>query len=437
MTALAATITLNACETQLIINRRKGRHVILHTEHLVPGMVLDKDIELRAGSFLITRRELGDGRLTEKAIKSIWNFSPQIVPVSNRVFIQDDKFTLDYIKNVVKEDLNRIAEGITSGKAYTNFLADGELQAKVMRVMEILLSKPDIVRCIYDAKFNFGEQDKALDLILDHSIRTAMLATAIGLRLRWTLLSLVSVATAALLHDLGILTTSPYPDLQSLDDLPADSLAGFIEKHQENSASLLENSGITMNPYQQREVLHIIANHHDPDLEDLKHRNTILFHFADLVDEMISLMPHSLRYNFSPAQLEMLGEPYKRRYNLIFVLLGLTRLYKRKGGLSWAIIRNMAALFNMKNLLGGNFDVKLQEIIESCPFDSAKVNPPLNGNSMPHTIYCSKCNDNGFNCEDLLHVKVNIQNDYGEMKEYLKCSALNTRLQNLVEQGEG
>ena len=64
--------------------------MLLHTEHLVPGMVLDKDIELRAGSFLITRRELGDGRLTEKAIKSIQNFAPQIVPISDRVFIRDE-----------------------------------------------------------------------------------------------------------------------------------------------------------------------------------------------------------------------------------------------------------------------------------------------------------------------------------------------------------
>jgi len=406
--------------------------VLVHTEHLVPGMMLDKDIELRAGSFLITRRDLGDGRLTEKAVKSIRNFSPQIVPIKDRVFIRDDEFALNYIKNVVKEELSRIANGITSGKEYTNFLADGAVQAKVMRVMEILFSRPDIARCMYDAKYNTVEQAKPLDLILDHSIRTALLATAVGLRLRWTLLSLVNVGTAALLHDLGILTTSPYPDLESLDGLPAEGLADFIEQHQRCSAGLFRQSGIEMNPYQKRDVLHIITNHHNPDPEDLKNRNTLLLHLTDLVDEMISLMPHRLRYNFSPAQLEVLGERYKRRCGLIYVLLGLTRLHKRSGGLAWEIVHSLAGLFNMEKLLGGDFDVKVHEIIDSCPFDSAKVNPPLDSNSLPHTIYCSKCNDKALSCEDLLHVKVKIQDANGEIKEYLKCGLLGPRLQKLV-----
>ena len=415
----------------------RGADVLVHTDHLVPGMILDKDIELRAGSFLITCRELGDGCLTEKAIKSIRNFSPQIAPVSSRVFIRDDEFAINYIKNVVKEDLNRIAEGVISGKEYTNFLADGEIQAKVMRVVEILFSNPDIVRCMYDVKYNTGEQAKALDLILEHSIRTALLSVAVGLRLRWTLLSLVSLGTAALLHDLGILTTSPYPDLKSLDDFSTNSLADFIEQHQECGASLFQDGELTMNPYQHREVLHIIANHHNPDPEDLKHKNTLLLHFSDLVDEMVSSMPHRLRYNFPPSQLEILGGRYKQRYGLVNVLLGLTRLYKRRGGLAWEIVCNLAGLFNMQSLLGGDFDVKLQEIIDCCPFDSAKLNPPLESNSLPHTIYCSKCNDEEFSCEDLLYVKIKIQDNKREMKEYLKCGALSPRMKKLIEKGEG
>ena len=421
---------------QKAVYSSRGANVLVHTDHLVPGMTLDKDIELRAGSFLITRRELGDGGLTEKAIKSIRNFSPQIAPVNNRVFIMDDEFAINYIKNVVKEDLNRIAEGVISGKEYTNFLADGELQAKVMRVMEILFSNPDIVRCMYDAKYNTGEQAKPLDLILEHSIRTALLSVALGLRLRWTLLSLVSLGTAALLHDLGILNTSPYPDLESLDDFSTDSLAEFIEQHQECGANLFQDAELNMNPYQHREVLHIIANHHNPDPEDLKHRNTLLLHFTDLLDEMVSRMPYRLRYNFSPAQLEILGKLYKRRCGLVHVLLGLTRLYKRKGGPAWEMVCSLAGLFNMQKLLGGDFDVKLQEIIDCCPFDSAKVNPPLESNSLPHTIYCSKSIDDGFSCKDLLYVKVKIQDDKREMKEYLKCGALSSRLQLLLEKGE-
>ena len=87
--------------------------MLIHTDHLIPGMMLDRDIELRAGSFLITRRELGDGRLTKKVIGSIHKFSGQIVPENHRVFIQDDKLALEYIKNVVNEDLYRVAKAVS------------------------------------------------------------------------------------------------------------------------------------------------------------------------------------------------------------------------------------------------------------------------------------------------------------------------------------
>lgn len=410
--------------------------MLISTEHLVPGMKLDKDIELKAGSYLITRHDLGNGLLTEKVIESIKKFGDQIVPVQNRVFIKDDKIALGYVKKVLDEDLRQIAKGITTGKDYPNFLADGEIQAKVMRVTEILFSNPNIIRIMYDVKFNTSEQAKPLDLILEHSIRTTLLSVALGLRLRWTILSLVSIGTAALMHDMGILTSPLYSDLETLDELSSDDLSHFIEKHQALSARLFQDEGMAINPVHQREIFHIIANHHNPDSEDLKHRNTLLLHFADLLDEMISLMPHSLRYNFSSAQLELLGERYKRRCGLVNALLGLTRLYKHGGGLAWEIVSNLAGLFMMKELLGGDFDLRLQEIIDRCPFDSAKANPPLDGNSLPHTIYCSKSNEEGFLCEHLLYVKTAIQDDQGNMKEYLKCEALGPRLQKLIEKGE-
>ena len=410
--------------------------MLISTEHLVPGMELDKDIELRAGSYLITRRDLGDGRLTEKVIESIQKFGDQIVPVENRVVIKDDEFALGYVKKVLDKDLRRIAEGITTGKDYPNFLAEGEIQAKVMRVMEILYSNPNVVRVMYDLQFNSSEQARPLDLILEHSIRTTLLSVALGLRLRWTILSLVSIGTAALLHDMGILTTSLYSDLENLDELSSKDIAHFIEKHQAFSARLFQDQGMAMSPFHQREIFHIIANHHDPDPEDLKHGNTLLFHFADLLDEMISLLPHRLRYNFSSEQIELLGERYKRRCGLVNVLLALTRLYKHQGGLAWEMVSNLAGLFNMKELLGGDFDLKLQELVDWCPFSAAKANPQLEGNFLPNTIYCSKSDDEEFDCEHLLYVKAKIKDDQGKLKEYLKCGALNPRLQKLIGKEE-
>jgi len=410
--------------------------MLISTEHLVPGMRLDKDIELKAGSYLITRHDLGDGRLTEKVIESVRKFSDQIVPVQNRVFVEDDEFALGYVKKVLDKELRRITKGITKGRDYPNFLADSEIQAKVMRVMEILYSNPNIVRIMYDVKFNSAEQASALDLMLEHNIRTTLLAVALGLRLRWTILSLVSIGTAALLHDMAILTTSLYSKLENLDELSPESLAGFIEQHQAIGARLFEDSNMTINPVHQREIFHIIANHHNPDPEDMKHRNTLLFHFADLLDEMVSLLPHRLRYNFNSAQLEILGERYKQRCGLVEVLLALTGLYKHQGGLAWEIVSNLAGLFGMKELLGGDFDLRLQEIIDWCPFDSAKAYPPLEGSSLPRTIYCSRSIEEGFDCEHLLYVKAGIQDDQGKLKEWLKCGALNPRLQELIEKGE-
>lgn len=407
--------------------------MLISTEHLVPGMKLDKDIELKAGSYLITRHDLGDGLLTEKVIESIRKFGEQIVPVQDRVFIIDDEFALGYVKKVLGEDLRRIAKRITTGKDYPNFLTDGEIQTKVMRVMEILYSNPNVIRIMYDLKFNASEPAKPLDLILDHSIRTTLLSVALGLRLRWTILSLVSVGTAALLHDMGILTTHLYSDLENLDELPSDKLAHFIKHHQTLGASLFKDAEMPMNPFHQREIFHIIVNHHNPDPEDLKHRNTLLFHFADLLDEMISPLPHRLRYNFSSAQLELLGERYKRRSGLVNVLLALTRLYRHGGGLAWEIVSNLAGLFGMTELLGGDFDFRLQEIIDQCPFDSAKAYPSLDGNSLPHTVFCSKSNDQGFRCEHLLYVKAEIQDGRGKIREYLKCGILGPRLLELIE----
>ena len=412
-----------------------AQSMLVNTEHLMPGMELDKDIELKAGSYLITRRDLEGGRLNDRVIESIQKFSTQIVPHTNRVFIKDDKLALGYVKKVLEEDLKRIAEGVTSGKSCPNFLAEPDIQIKVLRVMEILFSNPDIIRAMYDFKFNFSGAARPLELILEHSIRVTLLSIALGLRMGWTIIALVSVGTAALLHDMGILCTPPYPEMESLDELPQGELASFIQRHQAESARLFSERQLSMSPYHQAEISHILASHHSPDPDDTKHRSTMLFYFADLLDEMISPMPHRVRYNFTAEQLKLLGPAFSRRTGLVNLFLGLTRLYKKQDGLVWEIVLNLAGLFRMQETISGEFEEKLQKIIDWCPFDSAKAYPSLEGNSVPRTVYCSKSLDEGFFCEHLLYQKAEIQDKAGNLKQFLKCGILGPRLSKLVGQG--
>ena len=113
--------------------------MLLHVDHLVPGMILEKDIELKAGSYLITCNELNNGKLVEKNIDGIKKFSSQIVPIQNRVHILSDEFALGCIKSVVRKDLHRIADAVTSGKDYPNYLEDFQLQARAFCRQQVLL----------------------------------------------------------------------------------------------------------------------------------------------------------------------------------------------------------------------------------------------------------------------------------------------------------
>jgi hypothetical protein len=411
--------------------------MLVNTAHLVAGMKLERDIELKAGSYLITSRELGDGTLSDKVIESIQKFSGQIVPERDKIFIANDKLALGHIKKILDKDLKRIADEVVSGKTCPNFLADIDLQGKVLEVMEVLFSNPDIIHLMYDARFNSGKNTRPLNLILDHSIRTALLSVACGLRMRWTTISLLSIGIAALLHDMGIIQTSVYPNLDSIDDLTKKEVSDFIERHQLESALLFRQWQENMTPYQKGEVFHILANHHHPDPRDSANRNTFLFHFADLVDEMISHLPHRLRYNFTPPQLEIIGQRYAERSGLISVFLALNKLYKNRQSPAWEIISNLAGLFRMQQVLSGDYEEKLREIIAMCPFDSAETNPPLGGDEIPRSIYCRKSLEPGFSCPHMIFSKVEIQTEKGEMKEFLKCGTLGNSLQRLNEKNAG
>ena len=45
--------------------------MLMHVDHLIPGLELESDVRLKAGSFLITRKELPDARLNDSVIESI------------------------------------------------------------------------------------------------------------------------------------------------------------------------------------------------------------------------------------------------------------------------------------------------------------------------------------------------------------------------------
>ena len=407
--------------------------MLICTEHLQAGMVLSKDIELKSGSYLITRREISHGRLTDKVVESIRKFSGQILPFENRVEVEDDEQALECIKIELRKDLDRVVETVLSNKTYTNFLEDCTLQAKALRVMEVIFSNPDIIQQMYDAKYNIVKKARPEDLILEHSIRTALLAVALGLRLNSTILSLVFLGTAALLHDIDLLTESSAAQLENLDEMSQAEIEQFVEEHQQRAADFYKVRLTSINPHHKLEILRILTSHHRPDANEASQYSTLIFHFADLVDEMVSLLPNRVRYNFSSSQLSVIGTMYRNRCGLVAVLSGLVRLYRNSEESTWKIIAALINLFKMDALLAGDFDRKLREIIDWCPFDSAQVYPEMESNSLPRTLYCSKCADESFACEHLMFSRTAVQDEHGNVKDYCKCAVLGPRFQQLME----
>ena len=79
--------------------------MLMHVDHLIPGLELESDVRLKAGSFLITRKELQDSRLNDKVIDSIRRFASQLAPVSFRVEIKADDRALIQLKNILDQDV--------------------------------------------------------------------------------------------------------------------------------------------------------------------------------------------------------------------------------------------------------------------------------------------------------------------------------------------
>ncbi|MCE5269792.1 HD domain-containing protein [bacterium] len=404
--------------------------MLMHVNDLVPELELESDVRLKAGSFLITRKELKDGRLSEKVIESIQRFAAQLAPESYKVSVKGDERALNQVKSILEKDLLNIAEAIESGKEYPNFLKDDDLRVKVMRVMEKLISNPDLIRHIYDFKISNIEANSVEQQLLNHSIRVTLLSIALGLQLRWSIISLVNVGMAAILHDMGIIRTALFPDLKKLDDMLPAELEGFINEHQKKSVELFGEHKVTLLPYTRAEILHIISNHHRPNFEDARHKTTLLLYFAELVDEMIAPMTHKVRYNFTPEQIRKLGERFARRTGLVNVLLGLIRLYKGKGP-AWDMVMGLVRVFSMDELLVEGYEEKLKEIIDFCPFNCAVAYPHAGGNSLPRTIYCNNSTDPDFTCDHMGQVKIEIFLSAGKVKSFNKCATLTEQVHQL------
>ncbi|MBN2290534.1 MAG: HD domain-containing protein [Candidatus Glassbacteria bacterium] len=406
----------------------------MHVDHIVPDMELESDVRLQAGSFLITRKELPNGRLDEKVIDSIRRFAGQLAPVKHRVSIKPDEGTYTHLRQVLEKDISRMTEVIEAGTDYPNFLQDTDLRGKVLRVVEKLISNPDIIRSMYEFKIGADSQDRAPEQILDHSIRTTMLVIAVGLKLRWSIISLVNVGMAAILHDMGIVRTETYPGLQKLDDLLPNELEAFIKEHQEHSANVFGEQKLTMLPFTKNEIQHIISNHHRPDLKDIRHKTTLLLYFAELIDEMLSPLPHKVRYNFTQSQIKVIGEKFTRRTGLVNVLLGLIKLF-RDNGMCWSIVSSLVEVFSMQELMVEGYEEKLKEVIDFCPFKCAVAYPHAGGNSLPRTAYCNNSNDPSFSCQHMGQVRIEIYLGAGKVKSYNKCATLTNKLHSLNKSG--
>ncbi len=408
--------------------------MLMHVDHLIPGLELESDVRLKAGSFLITRKELPESRLNDNVIESIRRFASQLAPVSFRVEIRADDRALVQLKNILDQDVSQITQSISDGKEYPNFLKDDDLQGKVLRIMEKLISNPDMIRHMYEFKTSSENKGDAFSLLHDHSIRVTMLAIAIGLKLKWSVISLVNVGMGGILHDMGIIRTEMFPKLAQLDDLLPNELEAFIEEHQRRSIELFGEKKVTLLPFTKQEIIHMISNHHRTDFSDSRRKTTALLYFAELLDEMISPMPHKVRYSFSPEQIRILGERFSRRNGLMNVLLALVKLYKDQG-LAGQIVNAMVSLFEMDEILVEGYEEKLKEIIDLCPFNSAVPFPPTSGNSLPRTIYCNNSLNPDFKCEHMSQVKIEIYVGAGKVKSYNKCAMLTDRLHGLNKSG--
>jgi len=408
--------------------------MLIHVDDLIPSMRLEQDIELQAGSFLVTLKELPGGKLTEEMIVKIRRFASQLIPETHKVIVVGDDLVFEHLKTVLENEVQSIVKSIEEGRDFPNFLADSELQDKVAKIIGKLISNPDIIRNMYYLKMQANIGGQQGNYLLDHSIRVTLLSVALGLRMRRSIISLVNVGMAAVMHDLGIIETEVYPTLRKMDDFSTGELEEFIEEHQSRSAEIFANQQLAMLPHTRDEIIHMLEHHHRPDLKDETHETTLLLYLAEMVDEMITAMPHKVRYNLNQVQKQKLGKRFHGRVGMMNLLLGLIKLFRGQG-MIWEAVQALAQMFSMQELLVEKYEEKLKKVLDFCAYKCSTPYPSTGGNALPRSIYCKNSTDRDFYCEHSSQVRIDIQTAVGAMKSYLKCTTLTNQLYELNKEG--
>ncbi|MFH1071122.1 MAG: hypothetical protein V1794_15995 [Candidatus Glassbacteria bacterium] len=403
--------------------------MLVHVDDLIPGMPLANAVGLKAGSYLITPKEVPDG-LDPKSIDSIQRFATQIHPLPKFVDIEQTQITLDQVRSLLIDDLRTAMKKVESGDEVPNFFDAQELREKVERVVEKILANPEMAVAVYGFKNAFREKAGPLAQILDHTFRTTLLAVGLGIRQKLSLISLINLGIAALQHDMGMLRCVEYPRLEALDDMGVGELEVFVDQHVRHSLAIFDEQKMTLLPQTRDEIRRIIARQHRINLDEEKSRSSaVLLYVANLVDEMIGPMPYRTRFSFAPVQLRVLGPKLGLRTGIVRVILGLVKLY-RKNSLMWPVIVDVAEMFQMRELTLENYEDKLRGILEICPYGKKKPYPGLGGNALPRTVYCNNT-DPEFTCEHMSLAQIAVQNQSGRMQQFFKCGTLTNRLGEL------
>ncbi len=403
--------------------------MLLHVDDIVPGMQLESAIALKAGSYLITPKEAPEG-LNEKFIDSIQRFSNQFTPLPNFIKVVESDSVFARLGEVLSADIARVAEAVKAGGDMPNFLSDGDLEKKVTRVVDKVLANPDVIREVYQFKNAFREGADSKTALLDHTFRVTLLAAATGVKLRMSVISLINLVTAAMMHDMGILRTEMYPALEELDELHDDKVQDFVGEHTRHSVEIFENAKMSMLPQTRSDIVRTIELHHRMDLATEKPRSpAVVLHLADLVDEVIGPQPHKLRYNFSRENLRVLGTRMAQRNGVNRVMLALIKLY-RKIPVAWDTVVALCELFGLQELTIENYEEKLKGILDICPHAMQKPYPSLSGGKVPRMVYCFD-REHKFQCEHRGQSQVAIQTPSGQMVQYFKCGTMTNRLVEL------
>ena len=89
------------CITCLFPNFPGYVQMLIHVDDLIPDMQLEQDIELKAGSFLITLKELPEGKLTVEVIDSIRRFASQLVPEPYKAKVTGENLVFEAVEKGV------------------------------------------------------------------------------------------------------------------------------------------------------------------------------------------------------------------------------------------------------------------------------------------------------------------------------------------------